>query len=184
MWFSSWIFLGSLKLINSQQDVAWLVVSTTLKNISQLGLLFPIYKHCSKPPTRDISLIFKLVHHGQPIFKLHLDISRNPIIPIEFLPTSSSHGMNQIMLTSLLIAKHIPSEQYIYIYMYYHIIIYCIILCYIKIISYYIILKLYYTIWYDNYIIRYYIWYINIYVCIISWSYSVNRLIVANYTSS
>ena len=160
MWFSSWIFLGSLKLINSQQDVAWLVVSTTLKNISQLGLLFPIYKHCSKPPTRDISLIFKLVHHGQPIFKLHLDISRNPIIPIEFLPTSSSHGMNQIMLTSLLIAKHIPSPNN-------HIIIYCIILYYIKIISYYIILKLYYTIWYDNYIIRYYIWYINIYIYVL-----------------
>ena len=32
----------------------WLVVSTTLKNISQLGLLFPIYgenKQFSKPPT-------------------------------------------------------------------------------------------------------------------------------------
>jgi hypothetical protein len=121
------------------------VISTPLKKNNQLGLLFPIYKHCSKPPTRDISLIFKLVHHGQPIFKLHLDISRNPIIPIEFLPTSSSHGMNQIMLTSLLIAKHIPSEQYIY--MYYHIIIYCIILCYIKIILlYYIKIILYYMI--------------------------------------
>ena len=33
----------------------WLVVSTPPKNISQLGLLFPIYgtyKKCSKPPTR------------------------------------------------------------------------------------------------------------------------------------
>ena len=31
----------------------WLVVSTPLKNISQLGLLFPIYgKKCSKPPIR------------------------------------------------------------------------------------------------------------------------------------
>ena len=32
----------------------WLVVSTLLKNISQMGLLFPIYgnrKKCSKPPT-------------------------------------------------------------------------------------------------------------------------------------
>ena len=32
----------------------WLVVSTHLKNISQIGLLFPIYgqnKKCSKPPT-------------------------------------------------------------------------------------------------------------------------------------
>ena len=37
-----------------QQPVfIWLVVSTPLKNISQLGLLFPIYgeKTCSKPPT-------------------------------------------------------------------------------------------------------------------------------------
>ena len=39
--------------------VSWLVVSTPLKNISQLGLFFPIYiyiyiwknKKCSKPPT-------------------------------------------------------------------------------------------------------------------------------------
>jgi len=33
--------------------VSWLVVSTPLKNISQMGLLFPIYmeKICSKPPT-------------------------------------------------------------------------------------------------------------------------------------
>ena len=32
----------------------WLFVSTPLKNISQLGLLFPIYGKikCSKPPTR------------------------------------------------------------------------------------------------------------------------------------
>ena len=32
----------------------WLVVSTPLKNISQLGVLFPIYggKKCSKPPTK------------------------------------------------------------------------------------------------------------------------------------
>ena len=32
----------------------WLVVSTPLKNIRQLGLLFPIWenKKCSKPPTR------------------------------------------------------------------------------------------------------------------------------------
>jgi hypothetical protein len=31
----------------------WLVVSTPLKNISQMGVLFPIYgkiKKCSKPP--------------------------------------------------------------------------------------------------------------------------------------
>ena len=33
-------------------NIIWLVVSTLLKNISQLGLLFPIYrKICSKPPT-------------------------------------------------------------------------------------------------------------------------------------
>ena len=36
----------------------WLVVSTPLKNISQLGLFFPIYgwkpkKKCSKPPSSD-----------------------------------------------------------------------------------------------------------------------------------
>jgi hypothetical protein len=33
----------------------WLVVSTPLKNISQLGLLFPyiMKKKCSKPPTSD-----------------------------------------------------------------------------------------------------------------------------------
>ena len=43
----------------------WLVVSTPLKNISQLGSLFPIYgkiKKCSKPPTRTLSslhFIFK-----------------------------------------------------------------------------------------------------------------------------
>jgi len=48
---STWLNMkGSLKHI-------WLVVSTPLKkNISQLGLLFPIYilenKKCSKPPTR------------------------------------------------------------------------------------------------------------------------------------
>jgi len=35
--------------------VIWLVVSTPLKNMSQLGLLFPIYgKACSKPPTSDV----------------------------------------------------------------------------------------------------------------------------------
>ena len=35
----------------------WLVVSTPLKNISQLGLLSPIYeKTCSKPPTRLMPL--------------------------------------------------------------------------------------------------------------------------------
>ena len=39
----------------------WLVVSTPLKNMSQLGLLFPIYgknmeKTCSKPPTRYAGL--------------------------------------------------------------------------------------------------------------------------------
>ena len=174
MWFSSWIFLGSLKLINSQQDVAWLVVSTTLKNISQLGLLFPIYKHCSKPPTRDIALIFKLVHHGQPIFKLHLDISRNPIIPIEFLPTSSQ-GMNEITLTILLIAKHIPSPNNIYILLYTY--MYIIILYYI--ILYYIIL---YIILYYMIMISYYrilLWYINIYICVyyimIIFSKSINR---------
>ena len=33
----------------------WLVVSTPLKNLSQLGWLFPMYgKKCSKPPTRLI----------------------------------------------------------------------------------------------------------------------------------
>jgi len=34
--------------------IIWLVVSTPLKNISQMGLLFPIYgknKKCLKPPT-------------------------------------------------------------------------------------------------------------------------------------
>ena len=37
--------------------IIWLVVSTPLKNISQLGLLFPIYgKKCSKPPTSNISI--------------------------------------------------------------------------------------------------------------------------------
>jgi hypothetical protein len=36
----------------------WLVVSTALKNTSQMGLLFPIYeikRTCSKPPTRICS---------------------------------------------------------------------------------------------------------------------------------
>ena len=43
---------------NKVLEKSWLVVSTPLKNISQLGLLFPIYgenwrnKKCSKPPTR------------------------------------------------------------------------------------------------------------------------------------
>ena len=37
------------------------MVSTPLKNISQLGLLFPIYgKKCSKPPTRMYCLIYTL----------------------------------------------------------------------------------------------------------------------------
>ena len=42
----------------------WLVVSTPLKNISQLGLLFPIWKNkkCSKPPTRYITW-FELPNH-------------------------------------------------------------------------------------------------------------------------
>ena len=43
-----WIGSGDLYII-------WLVVSTPLKNISQLGWFFPIYgkrKKCSKPPTR------------------------------------------------------------------------------------------------------------------------------------
>ena len=38
--------------------IVWLVVSTPLKNISRLGLLFPIYgkiKKCSKPPTSLMS---------------------------------------------------------------------------------------------------------------------------------
>jgi hypothetical protein len=39
----------------------WWVVSTPLKNISQLGLLFPIYgkiKNCSKPPTSGTLLVY------------------------------------------------------------------------------------------------------------------------------
>ena len=39
---------------NMARKLVWLVVSTPLKNISQLGWLFPIYgkiKRCSKPPT-------------------------------------------------------------------------------------------------------------------------------------
>ena len=36
--------------------IIWLVVSTPLKNISQLGIFFPIYgKKCSKPPTGNYS---------------------------------------------------------------------------------------------------------------------------------
>ena len=39
---------------DSHNSNHWLVVSTPLKNISQLGWFFPIYgkKKCSKPPTR------------------------------------------------------------------------------------------------------------------------------------
>ena len=63
----------------------WLVVSTPLKNISQLGLLFPIYiwknKKCSKPPTRLLMIIGIRSPEIRPIF---LDNSPNPIciIPV------------------------------------------------------------------------------------------------------
>ena len=53
-WFS-WNWTGKpLKHLETYWNIFWLVVSTPLKNISQLGLLFPIYgsiKKCSKPPT-------------------------------------------------------------------------------------------------------------------------------------
>jgi len=52
----------------------WLVVSTPLKNISQLGLLFPIYgknKTCSKPPTRK-------KHDDEPIIFLGYSKSSVP----------------------------------------------------------------------------------------------------------
>jgi hypothetical protein len=42
---------------------SWLVVSNPPKNISQLGLLFPIYgkiKKCSKPPTSNILVCYIL----------------------------------------------------------------------------------------------------------------------------
>ena len=45
--------LWTSKVCSNDQN--WLVVSTPLKNISQLGWLFPIHgkiKKCSKPPTR------------------------------------------------------------------------------------------------------------------------------------
>ena len=44
-----------LEAVQQSIYICWLVVSTPLKNISQLGLWFPIYgknKKCSKPPTR------------------------------------------------------------------------------------------------------------------------------------
>ena len=47
----------------------WLVVSTPLKNLSQLGWLFPIYgkESCSKPPTRDQSYFSGKLLHLYPV---------------------------------------------------------------------------------------------------------------------
>ena len=51
-----WIIIDHqfiIMVIKDNHHFYWLVVSTPLKNIGQLGLLFPIYgeKKCSKPPT-------------------------------------------------------------------------------------------------------------------------------------
>ena len=45
-------------------NIYWLVVSAPLKNMSQLGVLFPIYgkiKKCSKPPT-SVYIICIMLH--------------------------------------------------------------------------------------------------------------------------
>ena len=55
--------------VQFEQLSLWLVVSTPLKNISQLGLLFPIYgKKCLKPPTSPLTFPFSICF--QPAFLL------------------------------------------------------------------------------------------------------------------
>jgi len=55
---------GGCLLFRTHSQLSWLVVSTHVKNISQLGWLFPIYgkiwknKTCSKPPTSIYSSSF------------------------------------------------------------------------------------------------------------------------------
>jgi hypothetical protein len=49
----------------------WLVVSTPLKNIGQLGVLFPIYgkKICCKPPTRYLLYCHHYIYHHDLVIK-------------------------------------------------------------------------------------------------------------------
>ena len=53
----------------------WLVVSTPLKNISRLGLLFPIYgklKKCSKPASSIMLYYFISMHVVVPALLLRI----------------------------------------------------------------------------------------------------------------
>jgi len=64
--FWIWYSYGNPWLWKPNYD--WLVISTPLKHISQLGLLFPIYvKKCSKPPNRWYKHYFQVIFHDNSI---------------------------------------------------------------------------------------------------------------------
>ena len=87
-WFSTSIVRWSTACIDYERtQQIWLVISTPLKNISQLGWLFPYVvenQKCSKPPTRDGMLVFQLFCSFSDLHPLLLWWSLPPRIPPSF----------------------------------------------------------------------------------------------------
>ena len=112
-------FLGWLQLrpwLKSMTNHFWLVVSTSLKNISQLGFLFPIYGKKMFQTTNQISIVFRwnmfftsigcILPDGRPphIFR------QAPFLPIcgTSTPKTTCSGTSMHLFVSSKMAKKWP----------------------------------------------------------------------------